>query len=220
MTGKGRPGPSASAVPQPVRTDVRDRPERWPVVTSTVRFAGSFITVLTDTVRLPDGALMQRDVVRHPGAVGILPYDEGTGAVLLLQQYRHAPGMLLWEPPAGLRDVPDEPPLETAQRELYEEAHLRAGQWNLLVDAYNSPGITNEALLIYLARGLTEVAEADRHDGEHEEAYLVYAWVPLDDAVRLVLSGDLHNPTTVMGVLGLEAARHRPGGLDSLRDAP
>ena len=219
MTAASKPGPGDSAGPHPVRTDVRDRPEQWPVVTSTIRFTGSFITVLTDTVRLPDGGLMQRDVVRHPGAVGVLPYDAATGAVLLLQQYRHAPGMLLWEPPAGLRDVPDEPPLETAQRELYEEAHLRARQWNVLVEAYNSPGITNETLLIYLARGLTEVAEADRHNGEQEEAYLVHAWVPLDGAVRLVLSGDLHNPTTVMGVLGLEAALHRPGGLDSLRVA-
>src|SRR4029450_11378937 len=99
--------------------------------------------------------------------------------------------MLLWEPPAGLRDVPDEPPLETAQRELYEEAHLRARRWNVVVGADNSPGITNETLLIYLARGLTEVAEADRHNGEDEEAYLVHAWVPLDDARRRVVARGL-----------------------------
>jgi ADP-ribose pyrophosphatase len=147
----------------------------------------------------------------------VLPYDESADAVLLLQQYRHAPGMLLWEPPAGLRDLPGEPPLKTAQRELYEEAHLRAGQWNILVEAYNSPGITDETLLIYVARGLREVAAADRHNGEDEEAYLVFAWVPLDDAVRLVLGRDLHNPTTVMGILALEAALHRSGGLDSLQ---
>ena len=219
MTAEGNPGPSNAAVPHPLRADVRDRSEQWPVLTSTVRFAGSFITVVTDTVRLPDGGLIQRDVVRHPGAVGVLPYDETAGAVLLLQQYRHAPGMLLWEPPAGLRDLPGEPPIETAQRELYEEAHLRAGQWNVLVEAYNSPGITDETLLIYVARELTEVAEADRHNGEHEEAYLVHAWVALDDAIRLVLARDLHNPTTVMGILALEAALHRPGGLDSLQGA-
>ena len=216
MTVERNPDPRVGAARHPVRTNVRDRPERWPVVRSTVQYAGSFITVVTDTVRLPDGDVIQRDVVRHPGAVGVLPYDETTRTVLLLQQYRHAPGMLLWEPPAGLRDVPDEPPLETAQRELYEEAHLRSGQWNVLVEAYNSPGITDETLLIYLARGLTEVADADRHNGEHEEAYLVHAWVPLDDAVRLVLARDLRNPTTVMGILALHTALHRPGGLASL----
>jgi ADP-ribose pyrophosphatase len=85
------------------------------------------------------------------------------------------------------------------------------------VEAYNSPGITTETLLIYVARELTEVAEADRYNSEHEEAYLVRAWVPLDDAVRLVLDRDLHNPTTVMGILALEAALRRRGGLDSLR---
>jgi ADP-ribose pyrophosphatase len=217
MTAEGDPGPGDGAVSRPLRTDISDRPERWPVLTSTVRFAGSFITVVTNTVRLPDGGLIQRDVVRHPGAVGVLPYDETAGAVLLLQQYRHAPGMLLWEPPAGLRDLPGEPPLETAKRELYEEAHLRAERWSVLVEAYNSPGITTETLLIYVARELTEVAEADRYNSEHEEAYLVRAWVPLDDAVRLVLDRDLHNPTTVMGILALEAALRRRGGLDSLR---
>lgn len=216
MIAEGSSDPSDGPAPHPVRTDVRDRPEQWPIVTSTVQCAGRFITVVTDTVRLPNGGLVQRDVVRHPGAVGVVPYDETAGAVLLLQQYRHAPAMLLWEPPAGLRDIPGEPPLETAKRELYEEAHLRAERWNVLVEAYNSPGMSNEKLLIYLARGLTEVAAADRHNGEDEEAYLVHAWVPIDHAVRLVLARDLHNPTSIMGVLALEAALHRPGGLDSL----
>jgi 8-oxo-dGDP phosphatase len=205
---------------QPGETSgLRDVAEQWPVVSSAEQFSGAFVTVLTESVRLPDGRVVERDVVKHPGAVGVVPYDEATRSVLLIQQYRHAPRMLLWEAPAGLRDVSGEPPLVTAQRELYEEAHLRAGRWNFLVDAYNSPGITDETLLIYLARELTEVAEADRHDGEHEEAYLVQAWVPVDEAVHLIFAGDLHNPTTVMGVLALDAALHRDGGLKALRPA-
>lgn len=219
MMAEGRPAHKKGTERDPAAADVRDVPQRWPVVESVVRFSGSFVTAVTETVRLPDGSLMRRDVIRHPGAVGVLPYDETTGSVLLLRQYRHAPGMLLWEPPAGLCDVPGEPPLATAQRELYEEAHLRAGRWNILVDAYNSPGISDETLLIYLARDLTEVAEPDRHNGEHEEAYLVHTWVALGDAVRLILAGDLHNPTTVMGVLALDAVLHRDGDLATLRPA-
>jgi ADP-ribose pyrophosphatase len=216
MSREGRPAVTKGAGRDPV-ADLWDVPQRWPVVESVVRFSGSVITAVTETVRLPDGGLMHRDVVRHPGAVGVLPYDETTGSVLLLRQYRHAPGMLLWEPPAGLCDVPGEPSLATAQRELYEEAHLRAERWNVLVEAYNSPGISDETLQIYLARDLTEVAETDRHNGEHEEAYLVHAWVALDDAVRMILAGHLHNPTTVMGVLALDAALRRDGGLATLR---
>ncbi len=198
-------------------SDVRDVAEEWPVVSSTNRFSGKFVTVLTESVRTPDGRVIQRDVVKHPGAVGVVPYDEATRSVLLVRQYRHAPRMLLWEPPAGLRDVSGEPPLATAQRELDEEAGLRAGRWNVLVDAYNSPGITNETLLIYLARDLTEVAKADWHSGEDEEAYLVQTWVPVDEAVRLILACELHNPTTVMGVLALDAALRR--GLNTLHPA-
>lgn len=196
---------------------LRDEPASWPVVSSVTRFTGRVIEVATDQVTMPSGEVVARDIVRHVGAVGVVPYDESRAAVLLLRQYRHAPRMLLWEPPAGLRDVPGEPPLATAQRELYEEAHLRAARWNVLVDACLSPGYSDETVRIYLARDLAEVPDGQRHDGEHEEAELVPAWLPLDEAVRLVLAGDLHNSLTIMGVLALHAAAHRPGGLDALK---
>lgn len=198
---------------------VRDESARWPVVSSVTHFTGRIITVATEQVVMPSGDVVGRDVVRHPGAVGIVPYDEEDGEVLLLQQYRHAPAMLLWEPPAGIRDIAGETPLQTAQRELYEEAHLRAGRWNVLVDAFTSPGFCDETLRIYLARELGEVSEGERHSGEHEEANLVLAWVPLADVVRLILTGHLHNPTTIMGILALTAALSGPGHLAALRPA-
>lgn len=196
---------------------LRDEPASWPVVSSMTHFTGRVIEVATDRVTMPSGEVVARDIVRHVGAAGVIPYDESRGGVLLLRQYRHAPQMLLWEPPAGLRDVPDEPALATAQRELYEEAHLRAARWNVLVDACLSPGYSDETVRIYLARELTDVPDGERHDGEHEEAELVPAWLPLDEAVRHVLAGDLHNSLTIMGVLALHATLRGPDGLAALR---
>lgn len=168
---------------------------------------------------MPDGQTVPRDVVEHPGAVGIIALDE-SDRVLLLQQYRHPPGRLLWEPPAGLLDEPGESPHETAVRELYEEAGYRAARWDVLIDGFTSPGMTDEAIRLYLARELSEVAAEDRHVGEHEEADMPLSWVPLDDAVAAIMAGRVHNPLAIMGILA--AAHARAGGWSALRavDAP
>lgn len=198
---------------------LRDTPAAYDVVAVHERFTGRVISVRTDDVRMPDGAVTPREVVVHPGAVGVLALDD-QDRVLLVQQYRHPPGRLLWEPPAGILDVPGEPPLDTAQRELYEEAGYRATDWLLLTDTFTSPGMSDEALRIYLARGLAPVTDDERFAGEHEEADMPLAWVGLDDAVALVLAGRLHNPTAVIGILAVARARDR--GYAELRpaDAP
>jgi 8-oxo-dGDP phosphatase len=211
------PADQVPAEQDPAEHGIADRPERWPVVASVERFTGRVVTVRTDTVRMADGALADRDVVVHPGAVGVIALDE-RGRVLVVQQYRHPAGYLLWEPPAGLLDVPGENPWHTAQRELYEEGHCRASDWRVLVDLMTSPGMTDEAVRIYLARGLTEVPDGERHVGEHEEADMPIAWVPVEELVRGILAGDLHNPTLIAGVLALHAAL-TGDGLDALRDA-
>lgn len=162
------------------------------------------IDVRSDLVRMPDGSQATRDVVVHPGAVGIIAMDDQQ-RVLLLQQYRHSVGRLLWEPPAGLLDEVAESPLDAAKRELYEEAHLEAAQWDVLVDAFTSPGMTDEAVRIYLARSVQESSEP-RFEAEHEEVDMALRWVPLADAVRAVLDGRIHNPLAVMGVLATNAA--------------
>ena len=153
---------------------------------------------------MPDGGQALRDVVVHPGAVGVIAIDDDL-RVLLLQQYRHPVGRLLWEPPAGLRDSPGEPPLETARRELYEEAHLEAGRWDVLIDIFTSPGMCSEAVRVYLARDVRTAAGA-RYEGRDEEADMPLRWVPLDDAVRAVTEGALHNPLAVAGVLAVSVA--------------
>jgi 8-oxo-dGDP phosphatase len=209
---------SAAPVPDP-GADLRvvDRPERWPVIETAECFRGHVIAIRADCVRMGDGSVVRRDVVVHPGAVGVIALDD-QGRVLLVQQYRHPGGYLLWEPPAGLLDVPGENPLVAAQRELYEEGHCRAAEWRVLVDLMTSPGMTDEAVRVYVARGVTEVPEAERHVGEHEEADMPLRWVPVADLVRGILAGELHNPLLVSGVLALQAAL-AGDGLDSLRPA-
>jgi ADP-ribose pyrophosphatase len=166
--------------------------------------SGRVIDVRTDRVAMPDGGEATRDVVVHPGAVGVIAMDDEE-RVLLLQQYRHATGRLLWEPPAGLLDVAGEDPLVGAKRELYEEAHLEADRWDVLVDAYTSPGMTDEAVRVYLARGVRESAQP-KFEAEHEEADMPVRWVPLNEAVDAVLAGRVHNPLAVMGLLAASAA--------------
>ena len=196
--------------------DLTDTPERWPVVSAAERFRGRIFSVRTDSVQMPDGAVAARDIVVHPGAVAVLAMD-GQQRVLLVHQYRHPAGRLLWELPAGLRDVGGEPPLATAQRELAEETGWRAASWETLADCLTSPGMTSERIRIFLARGVSEIPAGERHfTPVHEEARIELAWIPLDDAVGKVLRGDIHNQTAAVGILAAYAARD--DGFAGLRD--
>jgi ADP-ribose pyrophosphatase len=215
-------GPGASGSGGRPVSEVRDAPERWEVVGSTTGFTGRVVGVRVDQVLMPNGAdseVAEREVVAHPGAVGVLALD-ADDRVLLIRQYRHPVGHLLWEAPAGLRDVVGEPLHATAQRELREEAGYRAERWHVLVDSFTSPGMSDERMRIFLARDLTEASAPDGFRRIHEEADMPIAWVPLDEAVAKVLSGDIHNPTAAMGILAAHAARAR--GFRGLRppDAP
>ncbi|MDQ1695755.1 MAG: 8-oxo-dGDP phosphatase [Frankiaceae bacterium] len=199
--------------------DFADTPAAYEVLqTSTVLHTGRVIDVRTDEVAFPGGGAAMRDVVVHPGAVGIVAVDDDE-RVLFVRQYRHPVRRLLWEPPAGLLDEVGENPLEGAKRELYEEAHHEAARWDVLVDAFTSPGMTDEAVRIYLARDLRP-ADRPRHDAEDEERDMPIGWMPLDQAADAVLAGRLHNPLAVMGILA--AVRARQTGFTGLRpgDAP
>src|SRR5262249_58451302 len=126
---------------------------------------------------------------------------EGEEWGVRMRQYRHPTGNLLWEIPAGTRDVAGEGPPHPAQRELVEEAGYRARDWRVLADIFSAPGITTERLYIFLARGLTAVPESERggYVAQHEEAHLLVRWLPLRQAVNLFLAGDLHNGVTAVG---------------------
>ena len=182
--------------------------ERYQLRHSQGVYRGRVINVRRDTVRMPSGGEVERDVVEHPGAVGVVALDE-QGRILLLRQYRHPIGQILWELPAGLLDVAGERALAAAQRELGEEAFLTAKSWAVLVDMYSSPGMTDEATRVFLARTLDEVPEAQRHQGEDEEAELERHWLTLDDAVERVLQGEITNNLACVGILAAAAARAR-----------
>lgn len=184
-----------------------DRPAPRPVLAHTDLHHGKIWDLVSETVDLGESQVV-REFVDHPGAVAVIALDE-QGRVLLIQQYRHPVLMELWEPPAGLRDVDGEPPHVTAARELAEEADLRAGTWHLLAQFRNSPGGSNEEILVYLARDVSEVPEAERFTREDEEAGIVPLWVPLDEAVDAVLAGRITSPSAAVGVLAAAASRDR-----------
>ncbi|GGU94138.1 NUDIX hydrolase [Streptomyces filipinensis] len=198
---------------------IKDTAEEWEIRATETPFTGNKTSVRTDEVVMPDGSVVRRDYQVHPGSVAVLALDR-EDRVLLIKQYRHPVRHKLWEIPAGLLDVPGENPLHAAQRELYEEAHVKADDWRVLTDVYTTPGGCDEAVRIFLARDLS-AAEGERFAAEHEETDMEHARVPVEELVRGVLAGGLHNNCLVVGVLSLMAARSGDG-LDALRpaDAP
>ncbi|MEV0093165.1 NUDIX hydrolase [Streptomyces sp. NPDC050738] len=195
---------------------IKDTAEEWQVTGTVTPFTGNKTSVRTDEVVMPDGAVAHRDYQVHPGSVAVLALDD-SGRVLVLRQYRHPVRHKLWEIPAGLLDIPGENPLHAAQRELYEEAHVKAEDWRVLTDIYTSPGGSDEAVRIFLARDISE-ADGERFEVSEEEADMELARVPLPELVRGVLAGELHNSCTVAGVLALSAALAGEG-IDALRPA-
>jgi 8-oxo-dGDP phosphatase len=188
----------------------------YDVVSSTLRFDGSMFKVVTDDVRMPGGRVAARDYLVHVGAVGVVAVDDEE-RVVLVRQYRHPLRRKIWELPAGLIDKPGEPLAEAAARELAEEADVLAGRLDVLVDVHTSPGCSTEMIRLFLARQLREVPLGERHDRRDEEADLEVHRVDLDDAVHMVLSGEITNAAAVTGLLA--AARVRDAGWTGLRPA-
>ncbi len=199
------------------RDELADVPLAWPVVSSTVLARGKITRYVQDQVRTPDGQLIEREYLKHPGAVGVIALDDHD-RVALVRQYRHPVRHRLIEPPAGLLDVGGEDYLQAIERELAEEVGLAARRWAVLVDLFTTPGILGESLRIYLARDLVAVDGPDGFTREGEEAHMDTVWATLDDLVEAVLDGRLHNPTMVSGVLAAWTARQRDGFM-SLRPA-
>ena len=184
----------------------------YEVVSSELMYQGRVIDLRRDVVTMPGGTSSQRDVVVHPGAVGVVALEGDS--VLLVNQYRHPVRRHLDELPAGLLDVAGEPGLQAAQRELAEEAGYEAATWNVLVDLLTSPGMTDESIRIYLAR---DVTPCDRDVQEHEELEMTSRWLALSEAVEAALAGHLENAAAVVGVLAASEAVRR--GFEGLRPA-
>ncbi|MDO3399590.1 NUDIX hydrolase [Mycolicibacterium neoaurum] len=166
---------------------------------------GKILALRIDDVQMPGGHSARREVVEHFGAVAVVAMDDDD-RIAMVYQYRHPVGRRLWELPAGLLDMGGEPPASTAARELHEEAGLAAENWSVLVDIVTSPGFSDESVRVFLATGLSDIG---RPEADDEEADLKLAWVPLADAVRRVLSGEIVNSIAVAGILAANAASDR-----------
>ncbi len=173
-------------------------------VMSTSRpWTGRRIAVRVDAVERSDGHRTTREVVEHPGAVGILAWD---GARLaLVRQWRHAAGQALLEIPAGTLE-PDEPPADTARRELAEEAGLAAASWEDGPRFYTAPGFCTELLQLYLATDLRPT-----QSGGDEDESLEALWLPLDEALDAVEDGRILDAKSIVGILWLASRLDRAG---------
>ncbi len=158
---------------------------------------GPVFSVSIGEIRTPDGQILKREYVRHPGAVVIVPIVAGN-EVVLVRQYRAAIARPLLEIPAGKRDVGDEPPAVTAARELREEVGLEAGQLTLMSSFYNTPGFCDEFTYCYLATDCTPVP-SDRQGAEEE--HMTIEQLPLAEAIALAVAGDIDDGKTLIGLL-------------------
>jgi ADP-ribose pyrophosphatase len=163
-------------------------------------FEGKLISLRVDTVALPSGRTATREIVEHPGAVGILPWDGQRLA--LVRQWRHATRATMLEIPAGTLE-PGEAPRATAERELGEECGLAASDWEEGPSFFTAPGFCTERLTLFLATGLREGAVEGPEDEDLE-----LSWLPLADAMAAVEDGGIIDAKSVAGILWLA---HRLG---------
>jgi len=157
-------------------------------------YAGNLFKVYRDRVRLPNGRLTTREIVRHPGSVGIIP-RQADGRIVLVRQYRYVTGRELWEIPAGTLDKPGEEIQAAARRELAEEAGLKAARWTMLGSAYLMPGYCDERMTFYLAEDLSPT----QAHAELDESFKVN---PFDQHDLQVLNstGELQDAKTLLGL--------------------
>jgi ADP-ribose pyrophosphatase len=159
---------------------------------------GRSITVQVEDVALPNGRTLELDIVRHPGASAIVPFEDAK-TVLLIRQFRHAAGGFIWEIPAGKLD--GDAPEVCARKELAEEAGRRAGKLVHLSSIFTTPGFTDEVIHLFAAFDLTPVPQALEHDEMIEVVP-----TPLVRALEMVYAGELRDAKSALALL--LAARH------------
>ena len=175
------------------------------VISSMTAFRGPVFSVMTDHVEEPGNVRARRDVIRHSGSIVVLPLDDSgrTPRVLLERQYRYAAGMRMWELPAGRVD-PGERDLAAAKRELLEETGFTASRWQRALFFYVSPGFLDESMTVYLARGLKQgVAQPE------EDERIAVRFFPLQQAVRMAMTGKIVDAKTIASLLWLEKKLRR-----------
>lgn len=157
-------------------------------------FQGRLLDLGIETIQLPNGKHVELEIIRHQGAAGALPLHDDQ-SVTLVRQYRHAGGGMHYEIPAGLLD-PGETPLQSAARELAEEAQLKASKYNHLSTIHTTPGFSDERVHIFLATGLSEAkAKPD------EDEFIDVVRIPMAAALQMVREGRITDAKTVCALL-------------------
>lgn len=191
-----------------------DEPARWPVVGSRdIHHDHWILGVREDFLQRPDheGEPFRRLVIEHPGAALVLAVDDDE-RVCCIRQYRHNASSVMIELPAGVCDVEGEDPIETAKRELREEAELQATHWRHLMSIYPTAGVSQEMHHLYLATGLSPAPRGD-FTLEHEEADLEPFMVPMADLLNAVLTGRVRQGPLATAILAYQVLKSR-GELD------
>ncbi len=156
-------------------------------------YTGKVVTLNIDTVTLPNGATIDLETIRHPGAAAVVPVkDDGT--VVLIRQFRHAAGGFIYEIPAG-KLHPGEDPLHCASRELEEEVGYRASSFELLSSIFTAPGFADEVIHLYKATGLTK----GRQQLDQDEVLDIIE-MPLAEAVNKIEDGTIRDAKTIVGL--------------------
>jgi 8-oxo-dGTP pyrophosphatase MutT (NUDIX family) len=172
-------------------------------VGETTLYEGYLLRLVKGTFEAPDGARFERDIVRHPGAVGVVPVDGDE--VVLVRQYRPVMNTELLEIPAGTRDKEGEAPLETAVRELAEEIGATAASVEPLISYWVAPGVSDERMHLFLATGLTF---GDTEADGPEEQHMTVERIRLGDVDAMVADGRIADAKSIVG---LELAARRLG---------
>jgi ADP-ribose pyrophosphatase len=160
-----------------------------------VIYEGRIVKLRIESVRLPNGEVVDLELMRHPGAAAVAAVDDD-GRVVLIHQYRHAAGGYVWELPAGVLEHGTEAPHDCAVRELREEAGIEARDWRPLGKIFTTPGFCDEQIHLFLARGLTRTAHARGHDEVIDEV----REAPLDEALAMIRRGEIVDGKTVAGL--------------------
>ena len=165
-------------------------------------YTGRVLTLNIDTVTLPNGATIDLEMVRHPGAAAVVPFkDDGT--VVLIRQFRHAAGGFIYEIPAGKLHL-GEDPRACAARELEEEIGYKTDDLELVTSIFTAPGFTDEVIHIYKANRLTKgKQQLDRDE------ILEVVEVSLDDAITMIRNGSIRDAKTIVGLQSVFIGKSR-----------
>lgn len=166
-------------------------------LTKEVIFDGVLVHLERQEVALPNGAVSVREIIRHPGAVAMIPFT-ADGKMVLVRQFRKPLDRTVVEIPAGKLELADNDPLEAAKRELEEETHYQAGSWETLVTMYPTPAYLDEKFTLYVAEDLSPVADPRPLD---EDEFVEVLECTYEEAMALQATGEICDAKTLYALL-------------------